>query len=71
MNKIALALLAALILSACQTRQTRWTATAPSEPLVCLVWRPLSYASHHDTTASINDIRRNNLRRKAYCEDKV
>ena len=70
MKKLAFKALAALILSACQTGQTRLIATAPPEPLVCNEWRPISYASRHDTAATTLEIRRNNARQKAYCSAK-
>jgi len=69
MNRVALLLLPMLAwgLSACQTDQIRLTATG-REPLVCAVWSPISYASHHDSPETVLDIRRNNLKRQAYCQ---
>lgn len=67
MKKPALLLLPALALAACQADQTRWTATAPAEPLVCSQWLPLTYASRHDTAETVAGLRRANARRQAYC----
>lgn len=56
----------ALALAACQHDQTRLTATG-REPLVCAAWLPISYASRHDTSETVLEIRRNNAKRQAYC----
>jgi hypothetical protein len=53
-------------LAACQTDQTRLTATG-REPLVCVVWLPISYASRRDTPETVGEIRKNNAKRAAYC----
>jgi hypothetical protein len=56
-----------LILASCQSGQTLKIVTAPPEPLVCSQWLPISYASRHDTSLTIAQIRRANAARKAYC----
>jgi len=69
MKKTALKLLTALILSltGCTSPKISGTGTSSLEPLVCTQWRPISYASHHDTAETVDAIRRANARRKAYC----
>jgi len=44
------------------------TVTPPTEPLVCSQWLPLGYGSRHDSPQTVNDIRRANAKRNAYCE---
>jgi hypothetical protein len=60
-----LALLLAPLIASCQTRMT---VTPPTEPLVCSQWLPLGYGSRHDSPQTVNDIRRANAKRNAYCE---
>jgi len=69
MTKPALLLHLVLVLplTACQATKTLKTGTESPEPLVCTQWLPISYASRHDTSLTIGEIRRSNARREAYC----
>ena len=69
MKKLALLLLPALalLLTGCQSDMTPKIVTAPPEPLVCTQWLPISYAGKHDTAETVNQLRRANARRRAYC----
>jgi hypothetical protein len=73
MKKAALPLLPvlALILPGCQPGQMPKIATAPTEPLVCSQWLPISYASRHDTALTISQVRRSNAARRAYCSSEL
>ena len=57
-----------MLLAACQSdRLTPLTATG-SEPLVCTQWRPITYASKHDTPETVGQVKRSNAARGAYCK---
>lgn len=56
-----------MLLGGCPPGQTRMIATAVPEPLVCSVWRPITYASKHDTAQTITEVRSSNAKRAEYC----
>jgi len=52
------------LLAACKTIPT--TGTTPD---VCLIWKPVTYSAGQDSGETINEVREQNAKRNAYCQE--
>lgn len=52
-------------MAGCQS--TPITATAPSKPDVCLIWKGITYSASKDTPETVQGVRVNNAKHDSYC----
>ena len=57
----------AFLLSGCQSMRLTPTTMQGSEPLVCTQWLPIHYDHTVDRPKTVDQVRRSNAARDAYC----